>query len=106
MHDEAIASYETQIHQMKTGHSFLRSVLGVGEDKLPKIGWQIDPFGPSSFTPALLELSGKPPIYPSTHPPVLSDNDNQPIILLIHPPTHLPKQTTPTHLPKQTTKHG
>jgi len=44
---------------MQSGHAFLRSFLGVPEERLPKIGWQIDPFGPSAWTPALMTRMGE-----------------------------------------------
>lgn len=57
MHDEAITSYDAQIAQTRVGHELLRS-LGFKEAQLPRVGWQPDPFGPSSWTPTLMALSG------------------------------------------------
>lgn len=98
MHDEAITSYEAQIHQTRTvrdrcrcvyvrinvcawkknegalnplthaspspkshqqqqGHDLLRH-LGFSEQELPRVGWQIDPFGPSAWTPRFMRLAG------------------------------------------------
>lgn len=57
MHDEAITSYDEQVTQMRMGHELLR-YLGFAEEQLPRIGWQPDPFGPSSWTPTLMALSG------------------------------------------------
>ena len=43
MHDEATTHFIGMIDQTTSGHSFLKSEL----DFIPKIGWQLDPFGPS-----------------------------------------------------------
>ena len=45
--DEAVAHYAAVIDQMTLGHLFLLSTVGV----VPRVGWQIDPFGASSITP-------------------------------------------------------
>lgn len=49
MHDEATTHYIGMIDQTSLGHDFLRQELGV----VPRVGWQIDPFG-HSLTQALL----------------------------------------------------
>eukprot|EP00300_Choanocystis_sp_HF-7_P016033 c19276_g1_i4.p1 GENE.c19276_g1_i4~~c19276_g1_i4.p1 ORF type:complete len:969 (+),score=194.56 c19276_g1_i4:14-2920(+) len=59
MHDEAITTYPDQITQLTYGHAVLRRLLGSDlYDSLPKHGWQIDPFGPSSWSPTLMALLG------------------------------------------------
>ena len=50
MHDEAAAYYVDMIDQTTLGHRFLLESLGV----IPKIGWQVDPFGHSATNAALL----------------------------------------------------
>eukprot|EP01127_Copromyxa_protea_P006394 TRINITY_DN1622_c0_g1_i4.p1 TRINITY_DN1622_c0_g1~~TRINITY_DN1622_c0_g1_i4.p1 ORF type:complete len:934 (-),score=132.19 TRINITY_DN1622_c0_g1_i4:8-2809(-) len=49
MHDEALVSLKGQIDQMSSGIKWLEENFGVR----PNIGYQIDPFGHSSFTPLL-----------------------------------------------------
>ena len=44
MHDEAATHYMGMIDQTTLGHAFLKENLGV----IPKVGWQLDPFGHSS----------------------------------------------------------
>ena len=44
MHDEASCHYLSMIDQTALGHKFLLHEFGV----VPRIGWQIDPFGHSS----------------------------------------------------------
>jgi len=44
MHDEACTHYIGMIDQTTMGHDFLKRHLGV----VPKVGWQLDPFGHSS----------------------------------------------------------
>lgn len=39
---------------MTLGHQFLFNQFGIK----PEIGWQIDPFGPSTLTPTLFKLMG------------------------------------------------
>ncbi|KAF2068926.1 hypothetical protein CYY_009755, partial [Polysphondylium violaceum] len=50
--DEAAAHYEAIINQMTLGHQFLLSEFGV----TPSVGWQIDPFGPSTLTATAFSL--------------------------------------------------
>ena len=50
MHDEAGAHYVDMIDQTTRGHDFLKAELGA----VPKIGWQIDPFGHSAVQAYLL----------------------------------------------------
>lgn len=52
MHDEAVTSLRGILNQMTEGLIFLNTTLGVR----PRIGWHIDPFGHSSFTPELFSL--------------------------------------------------
>lgn len=52
MHDEADTSLRGILNQMTEGLLFLNTTLGVR----PTIGWHIDPFGHSSFTPQLYSL--------------------------------------------------
>jgi alpha-mannosidase len=50
MHDEASTHYISMIDQTTHGHQFLHKEL----DYLPRVGWQIDPFGHSATQAALL----------------------------------------------------
>ncbi|KAL8160140.1 hypothetical protein V2J09_001677 [Rumex salicifolius] len=50
MHDEAASHYIDMIDQTTQGHQFLKEEFGV----LPRIGWQIDPFGHSAVQAYLL----------------------------------------------------
>lgn len=50
-HDEATVSYMQAINQMTEGHRFLQEQFG--PDAIPRIGWQIDPFGLSQVTASL-----------------------------------------------------
>ena len=52
MHDEAVTSLRGILNQMTEGLFFLNGTLGVR----PRVGWHIDPFGHSSFTPELFSL--------------------------------------------------
>jgi alpha-mannosidase len=49
-HDEATAHYVAMIDQTTRGHSFLKRTFGA----IPRVGWQIDPFGHSSTQAGLL----------------------------------------------------
>ncbi|ETV68894.1 hypothetical protein H257_15245 [Aphanomyces astaci] len=50
MHDEATPHYTTLLDQTALGHKFLLDEFGV----IPRIGWQIDPFGHSATQGSLL----------------------------------------------------
>ena len=52
MHDEADTSLRGVLNQMTEGLVFLNKTLGVR----PMVGWHIDPFGHSSYTPQLFSL--------------------------------------------------
>ncbi len=52
MHDEAAAHYVGMVDQTHLGHAFLRKEFG--EDALPRVAWQIDPFGHSATQASLL----------------------------------------------------
>ena len=52
MNDEATAHYNAIIDQMSIGLRFISSTFGVR----PVIGWQIDPFGHSSFQATAFSL--------------------------------------------------
>ena len=53
--DEALPDYELVIRQMETGFQYLKQELNVTRIKT---GWQLDPFGHSSLTAALMEKMG------------------------------------------------
>ena len=44
MHDEATSHFMGMLDQTSLGHGFLKNELGV----IPKVGWQLDPFGHSA----------------------------------------------------------
>ena len=50
MHDEATTHFMGMIDQTTLGHQFLKRELGV----IPKVGWQLDPFGHSATQASLL----------------------------------------------------
>jgi alpha-mannosidase len=50
MHDEAAAHYIDMVDQTTLGHRFLMDEFGY----VPKVGWQLDPFGHSATQAALL----------------------------------------------------
>ncbi|KAF0765979.1 hypothetical protein AaE_002952, partial [Aphanomyces astaci] len=50
MHDEATPHYTTLLDQTALGHKFLLDEFGV----IPRIGWQVDPFGHSATQGSLL----------------------------------------------------
>lgn len=50
MHDEATTHYVDMIDQTTLGHRFIKQQFG----KVPRIGWQIDPFGHSAVQAYLL----------------------------------------------------
>ncbi|CAI2376267.1 unnamed protein product [Moneuplotes crassus] len=54
MNDEALPAYKESLLQMRTGLTFLRETF----DVRPTIGWQIDPFGSSALTVAVLSKLG------------------------------------------------
>jgi alpha-mannosidase len=54
MHDEACVHFEDMVDQMTLGHQFLKNTFGI----VPKIGWQLDPFGHSSTNAIIDNLAG------------------------------------------------
>jgi alpha-mannosidase len=50
MHDEAATHYIDMIDQTTLGHRFIKNEFGI----IPRIGWQIDPFGHSAVQAYLL----------------------------------------------------
>lgn len=50
MHDEATTHYIDMIDQTTLGHRFIKKEF----NKIPRIGWQIDPFGHSAVQAYLL----------------------------------------------------
>ena len=53
--DEALPDFELVIRQMEDGYNYLRKELNITRIRA---GWQIDPFGHPSLTPALWEKMG------------------------------------------------
>ncbi len=54
-HDEALTSLELAIRQIEMGHDYLFKNLGIHQ---VRVAWQIDPFGNSAMTPALMSKMG------------------------------------------------
>ena len=54
MHDEACTTYDDMIDNMMKGQTFLKKEF----DYVPKVGWQIDPFGHSSTNARLFAEMG------------------------------------------------
>jgi alpha-mannosidase len=54
-HDEALTDFESIAKQFEHGHSFLKEEFNISS---PTVAWQLDPFGHSSLTPAILEKFG------------------------------------------------
>lgn len=52
MHDEAATHYVAMVDQTTLGHRLLKDQFG--DDGIPTVGWQLDPFGHSSTQAALL----------------------------------------------------
>lgn len=50
MHDEAAVHYIDMIDQTTLGHKYIKEEFG----QIPRIGWQIDPFGHSAVQAYLL----------------------------------------------------
>lgn len=50
MHDEAAVHYIDMIDQTTLGHRYIKEEFGL----IPRIGWQIDPFGHSAVQAYLL----------------------------------------------------
>ena len=53
-HDEACPDPLSMLQQMTTGHQYLLQQFGV----VPRVAWQIDPFGHSAVTPTLFRMMG------------------------------------------------
>lgn len=54
-HDEALPDFDLILRQMQAGFTYIRENLNVTK---VKVGWQLDPFGHSSLTAALLNKMG------------------------------------------------
>ena len=59
MPDEACSNYEDILNNYVIGHKFAKEELGV----VPKIGWQLDPFGHSSTFAKILSDMGYTSLY-------------------------------------------
>lgn len=57
MHDEATTHYIDMIDQTTLGHRFIKKEF----NKIPRIGWQIDPFGHSAVQAYLLSTEVRDP---------------------------------------------
>ncbi|KAF2301804.1 hypothetical protein GH714_029449 [Hevea brasiliensis] len=65
MHDEATPHYIDLIDQTTLGHQFIKDEFG----QLPRVGWQIDPFGHSSVQAYLLGAEIFTGIFPRHYDP-------------------------------------
>ena len=54
-HDEALTPLELAIRQIEMGHEYLFKNFGIHR---VRVAWQIDPFGHSAMTPALMSKMG------------------------------------------------
>ena len=54
MHDEACPHFEDMINNMMIGHEFVKNEFNT----VPRVGWQIDPFGHSSANARLFAEMG------------------------------------------------
>jgi alpha-mannosidase II len=54
--DEANPDLSTVINQVTSGHEYIRREFG--ERYVPRVAWQIDPFGHSALTPSAFRLMG------------------------------------------------
>ena len=67
MPDEAAGTWIEMADGLSLGHRLLTSVLGPAA--VPRVGWQIDPFGHSAVSPGRRERRGPPCPFPSPPPP-------------------------------------
>ncbi|GJN04751.1 hypothetical protein PR202_ga22323 [Eleusine coracana subsp. coracana] len=65
MHDEAAVHYIDMIDQTTLGHRFIKEEFG----QIPRIGWQIDPFGHSAVQAYLLGAEIFAGIFPQNYEP-------------------------------------
>ena len=56
MHDEAITTVQAQLIQQAEGHAWIRNVFG--PEHRVRYGWQIDPFGASASSAAMMAMMG------------------------------------------------
>lgn len=55
-HDELLTTSHSAVVNLQEGHSYIRESFG--SEAVPKIGWQIDPFGHSAATPRVYAAMG------------------------------------------------
>ncbi|KAK9117707.1 hypothetical protein Sjap_016654 [Stephania japonica] len=81
MHDEAATHYIDMIDQTTLGHRFIKQEFG----QMPRIGWQIDPFGHSAVQAYLLGAEIFSGAFPANYEPPSDEfyfevNDASPIV--------------------------